>query len=259
MGCDMSNENEDQGAANLGADDAGPIGLLTITDEIFKYLRQPSPHVREPKAAQLLQQAVEVIGYWRARWRARALELGRELADTQRRLGECSGGYETLSRQLAARQQEVEALRAQVATARDIVNLGVSLMTVDQVGAWAGVRSFLEQPTEDYSPQHEVLAENLERKCKEVETLRNDLEYAKAGILAADGAKKALARARQDALEEAAKVCARIRHNNNLIWRGTTIADPDHKMAKYRSEGADACEYAIRALQQHTGEFPDNG
>jgi hypothetical protein len=77
---------------------------------------------------------------------------------------------------------------------------------------------------------------------KEVETLRTQA-----------------AKARQEALEEAAKVCARIRHNNNLIWRGTTIADPDHEMAKYRSDGADACEYAIRALQQHTGEVPDNG
>ena len=135
-----------------------------------------------------------------------------------------------------------------------------------------------------------ILAENLERKCaalqQKVETLRRWRECVISALVVSHiyraehdsrpeeainellswecataldpsvskQARELVARARQEALEEAAKACARIRHNNNLIWRGTTIADPDHEMAKYRSEGADACEYAIRALQQHAGE-----
>ena len=138
----------------------------------------------------------------------------------------------------------------------------------------------------------DILAQNLERKCaalqKKVEASRRWRECVISALVVSHiyraehdsrpeealnellswecamaldpfvskQARELVARARQEALEEAAKACARIRHNNNLIWRGTTIADPDHKMAKYRSEGADACEYAIRALQQHTGEVP---
>lgn len=41
----------------------------------------------------------------------------------------------------------------QVATGKDIVAAGVELMTAEQVGKWAGVRSFLEQDEGAYSDQ----------------------------------------------------------------------------------------------------------
>lgn len=41
----------------------------------------------------------------------------------------------------------------QVATGKDIVAAGVELMTPEQVGQWAGVRSFLEQDADAYSDQ----------------------------------------------------------------------------------------------------------
>jgi len=47
---------------------------------------------------------------------------------------------------------EIERLRNQVAAGLHVVNAGVDLMSREQVGRWAGVRSFLEQVAEDYEP-----------------------------------------------------------------------------------------------------------
>lgn len=45
---------------------------------------------------------------------------------------------------------EVRKLRAQVETAHEIVIAGIQIMTPGQIGRWRGVRSFLEQDTDDY-------------------------------------------------------------------------------------------------------------
>ena len=42
-------------------------------------------------------------------------------------------------------------LHNQVATAKQIVQQGIEIMDSEQVGQWVGVRSFLEQETDDYS------------------------------------------------------------------------------------------------------------
>ena len=41
-------------------------------------------------------------------------------------------------------------LKNQVATGKQIVQQGIEIMNTEQVGQWAGVRSFLEQETSDY-------------------------------------------------------------------------------------------------------------
>ena len=45
---------------------------------------------------------------------------------------------------------EVERLRNQLEAGRNVVNLGINLMTTEQVGQWVGVRHFLEAETEMY-------------------------------------------------------------------------------------------------------------
>ena len=45
---------------------------------------------------------------------------------------------------------EVERLRNQLEAGRNVVNLGINLMTTEQVGRWVGVRHFLEAETEMY-------------------------------------------------------------------------------------------------------------
>jgi hypothetical protein len=45
---------------------------------------------------------------------------------------------------------EVERLRNQLEAGRSVVNLGINLMTTEQVGRWVGVRHFLEAETEMY-------------------------------------------------------------------------------------------------------------
>ena len=45
---------------------------------------------------------------------------------------------------------EVERLRNQLEAGRSVVNLGINLMTTEQVGQWVGVRHFLEAETEMY-------------------------------------------------------------------------------------------------------------
>ena len=47
---------------------------------------------------------------------------------------------------------EIERLQNQVAAAKEVIAKGLDLMTTEQVGQWAGVRSFLEQETIDYAP-----------------------------------------------------------------------------------------------------------
>ena len=56
----------------------------------------------------------------------------------------------TLTAERDQLRAEVERLNARVQTGVDIVNAGVAIMTTEQVGQWAGVRSWLEQPTSDY-------------------------------------------------------------------------------------------------------------
>lgn len=51
-----------------------------------------------------------------------------------------------------AMNTRMDRLQNQVSVATRIVNDGVSLMTTEQVGKWRGVRSFLEQETDDYEP-----------------------------------------------------------------------------------------------------------
>ena len=45
---------------------------------------------------------------------------------------------------------EVELLRNELEAGRNVVNLGINLMTTEQVGQWVGVRHFLEAETEMY-------------------------------------------------------------------------------------------------------------
>ena len=45
---------------------------------------------------------------------------------------------------------EVERLRNQLEAGRNVVNLGINLMTTELVGQWVGVRHFLEAETEMY-------------------------------------------------------------------------------------------------------------
>ena len=45
---------------------------------------------------------------------------------------------------------EVERLRNQLEAGRNVVNLGINLMTTEQVGQWVEVRHFLEAETEMY-------------------------------------------------------------------------------------------------------------
>lgn len=52
----------------------------------------------------------------------------------------------------AEADEVIARLRNQVAVAKTIVAAGVDLMTTKQVGQWRGVRTFLEQETEDYEP-----------------------------------------------------------------------------------------------------------
>lgn len=47
---------------------------------------------------------------------------------------------------------ENEALRNQVAVARSLILHACDIMTSEQVGQWAGVRSWLEQDWSDYEP-----------------------------------------------------------------------------------------------------------
>jgi hypothetical protein len=54
---------------------------------------------------------------------------------------------------LAKAKDENARLKTQVSIAKAIVQHGVNLMTKEQLGQWRGVRSFLEQETEDYGPQ----------------------------------------------------------------------------------------------------------
>ncbi len=44
---------------------------------------------------------------------------------------------------------EIARLRSQVTTATNLIGAGLDLMTDEQVGQWAGVRTFLEQDTSD--------------------------------------------------------------------------------------------------------------
>jgi hypothetical protein len=41
-------------------------------------------------------------------------------------------------------------LQNQVSTGKEIVQTGMELMTLEQMSNWGGVRSFLEQETNDY-------------------------------------------------------------------------------------------------------------
>jgi hypothetical protein len=50
-------------------------------------------------------------------------------------------------------KSEYKRLKAQVETAMEIIQRGVDLMTDEQLGKWKGVRSFLEQQTDDYLPE----------------------------------------------------------------------------------------------------------
>lgn len=47
---------------------------------------------------------------------------------------------------------EIDRLRNQVNAAMVVINRGLELMPTEKVGEWDGVRSFLEQETEDYEP-----------------------------------------------------------------------------------------------------------
>jgi hypothetical protein len=53
---------------------------------------------------------------------------------------------------LAKTKEENARLKTQVAVAKDVIQRGVDVMTKEQLGQWSGVRSFLEQETEDYEP-----------------------------------------------------------------------------------------------------------
>ena len=52
----------------------------------------------------------------------------------------------------AALETENAQLRNQVAAAKQIITAGVNLMPMERLSRWGGVRSFLEQETEDYEP-----------------------------------------------------------------------------------------------------------
>ncbi len=69
---------------------------------------------------------------------------------------------------------EIARLRSQVTTATNLIGAGLDLMTDEQVGQWAGVRTFLEQDTSDYLPIGEVIAER-DRLRAEVEAPLNGL------------------------------------------------------------------------------------
>lgn len=49
-------------------------------------------------------------------------------------------------------ERETEALRNQVEAARSLIMHACDIMTSQQVGQWAGVRSWLEQDWSDYEP-----------------------------------------------------------------------------------------------------------
>ena len=57
---------------------------------------------------------------------------------------------ERLRDDLARLTAENEALRKQVAAAMQVINFGVELMPLEQIGQWEGVRAFLERDTESY-------------------------------------------------------------------------------------------------------------
>lgn len=78
---------------------------------------------------------------------------------------------------------EIARLRSQVTTATNLIGAGLDLMTDEQVGQWAGVRTFLEQDTSDYLPIGEVIAER-DRLRAEVEALREDAAKCRAELLA---------------------------------------------------------------------------
>ncbi len=49
----------------------------------------------------------------------------------------------------------IAALRHQVEAARSLILHACDIMTTEQVGQWAGVRSWLEQDENDYEPLYE--------------------------------------------------------------------------------------------------------
>lgn len=63
-------------------------------------------------------------------------------------------------RQITALCDEIDRLRYQVEIGKQVVNLGVGLMTTEQLGQWVGVRHFLEAGTDMYPPFPEEATPN---------------------------------------------------------------------------------------------------
>jgi hypothetical protein len=64
-------------------------------------------------------------------------------------------------------EQREPLLRAQVEAARAIINRGVELMTAEQVGAWEGVRAWLEQDASDYAaPPADARGAEILEECR---------------------------------------------------------------------------------------------
>ena len=59
-------------------------------------------------------------------------------------------------------KDEIERLRAQVETAKEVILRGVEIMDTHQIGRWVGVRTFLEQGTDAYLSPPKEQAEKAE-------------------------------------------------------------------------------------------------
>jgi hypothetical protein len=114
--------------------------LRTVEGKTTKWYRNPDGPEAADEIERLRAELSETTGYWeecQVEHHKRNLECQR-LQDSINTVGENCG------EQLRAERDEIERLRDRIADAETVIQRGVELMTVDQLGQWAGVRTWLE-------------------------------------------------------------------------------------------------------------------